>query len=345
MAAGTVHGRPFSLDVLTVPVVQAPMAGGPSTPRLAAAVSTSGGLGFLAAGYKSADAVRAEILATRSLTGAPFGVNVFVPQPSVADSTAIADYAESLRADAAALTTTLGPARYDDDDWANKIDLLLDLAPDVVSFTFDIPESGVMEALTTAGIAVVLTVTSRAEAYRAVESGARALCVQGPEAGGHRGTFDPTSEPEATPLLQLIEELRDVPVPLIAAGGVVTGEDTRVVLSRGAAAVQAGTAFLRADEAGTKTAHRAALISGEFTSTSVTKAFSGRYARGLTNGFMRDHDHDAPFGYPEVHHLTTPLRAAAAAVGDAHRLNLWAGTNFGRTMTGSAEAILASLRP
>ncbi|OAE03024.1 nitronate monooxygenase [Arthrobacter sp. OY3WO11] len=334
----------FDIATLPLPVIQAPMAGGPSTPELAAAVSSRGGLGFLAAGYKAAAAVKSEIEATRRLTGAPIGVNVFVPQPSAISPGALERYALSLAPDAERLGVALGDPRHDD-DWDNKIDVLLEQVPEAVSFTFDVPEPAVIAALQQRGACVIGTVTSRPEAVRALEAGVDALCVQGPEAGGHRGTFDTARRPEGESLHGLLEELADLGVPLIAAGGIATGADVRAALARGAVAVQAGTAFLRADEAGTKPAHRRALSAGRFTTTAVTRAFSGRNARGLYNEFMRRHDDEAPDGYPEIHHLTTPLRAAAAAAGDADWMNLWAGTGFQRTTAGPASAILASLQP
>lgn len=138
--------------------------------------------------------------------------------------------------------------------------------------------------------------------------------------------------------------LKAVELPVIAAGGIVTGTDTACVLAKGAVAVQAGTAFHRAVEAGTRPGHRAALSSPEFTTTQVTRAFTGRYARGLSNAFMKDHD-PAPAGYPEVHHMTAPIRAAAAKAGDPHRVNLWAGTGHARTIEGTAMGILRILTP
>jgi nitronate monooxygenase len=335
----------FDIASLPLPVIQAPMAGGPSTPELAAAVSSQGGLGFLAAGYKAAAAVKAEIESTRRLTGAPIGVNVFVPQRPVISPGALEQYALSLAPDAERFGVALGDPRHDDDDWDNKIEVLLERVPEAVSFTFDVPEPAVIAALQQRGAWVIGTVTSLPEAVRALEAGVDALCVQGPEAGGHRGTFDTARRPEGESLHGLLEELADLGVPLIAAGGIATGADVRAALSRGAVAVQAGTAFLRADEAGTKAAHRLALSTGRFTTTAVTRAFSGRNARGLYNEFMRRHDGEAPDGYPEIHHLTTPLRAAAAAAGDADWLNLWAGTGFDRTLAGPASRILAALRP
>ena len=335
----------FTIASLPLPVVQAPMAGGPSTPELAAAVSTAGGLGFLAAGYKTAATVKTEIETTRTLTDGPFGVNVFVPQPSMVSPEALDQYALSLAPEAERFGVALGDARHDDDDWDNKIEVLLEQAPAAVSFTFDLPDTAVIAALQQRGVYVIGTVTSRAEAVQAVAAGVDALCVQGPEAGGHRGTFNTGPRPEGENLHGLLDELSGLHVPLIAAGGITTGADTRAALSHGAAGVQAGTAFLRADEAGTKATQQVALSSGRYATTAVTRAFSGRDARGLRNGFMRRHDPHAPYGYPEIHHLTAPLRAAAAAAGDPDSMSLWAGTGFGRTMEGPAAQILAALRP
>lgn len=340
------HGKRFSLKSLALTVVQAPMAGGPSTPQLAAAVSSAGGLGFLGAGYKSAAAMRAEIETARSLTTHPFGVNLFVPQPSIISPEALQQYADSLASDAERFGVSLGEPKHDDDDWDQKLEALLELAPAVVSFTFDFPESSVVEELRRRRMYVIATVTGREEALRALAAGADALCVQGPEAGGHRGTFKADAPPPLVPLHGILGDLSDLEVPLIAAGGIATAEHTRAALAVGAAAVQAGTAFLCADEAGTKATHRAALSSSHrFTTTAVTRVFSGRNARGLHNEFMRRHDGDAPYGYPEIHHLTTPLRAAAAAAGEPDWLNLWAGMNYRYAVEGPAASILKSLAP
>jgi nitronate monooxygenase len=340
------QAKRFSLDSLAVPVIQAPMAGGPSTPQLAAAVSVAGGLGFLAAGYKTAAAMRAEIGTVRSLTGQTFGVNLFVPQPSVISPEALQQYADSLAPDAERFGVSLGEPKHDDDDWDQKLEALLELAPAIVSFTFDMPESSVVEELHRRGVYVIGTVTGREEALRVLAAGADALCVQGPEAGGHRGTFKADAPPPLVPLHGILGELADLEMPLIAAGGIATAEHSRAALAVGAVAVQAGTAFLRADEAGTKATHRAALSSSNrFTTTAVTRVFSGRNARGLHNEFMRRHDGEAPYGYPEIHHLTTPLRSAAAAAGEPDWLNLWAGINYRNTAEGPAAAVLKSLAP
>ena len=322
------------------------MAGGPSTPELAAAVGAAGGLGFVAAGYRSAAQVAEDLARTRALTEAPFGVNLFVPQGSVASAERLAAYAEEVRGDAERLGVGLGNPHADDDGWAAKLGVVERARPAVVSFTFGAPGAEVVERLKGRGILVVLTVTSVAEASAAVALGADALCVQGPEAGGHRATFDPVGMPPDEPLDVLLRRVvAATEVPVLAAGGLAGPADVERVLDAGAVAAQVGTAFLLADEAGTRRTHGEALVSKEFGGTAVTRAFSGRYARGLLNDFMRDHDPTAPPGYPEVNQLTGPLRRAAADVGDPHRLHLWAGTGFRGAVAEPAADIVAALAP
>ena len=320
------------------------MAGGPSTPELAAAVSNAGGLGFLAAGYRSAADVAGQLHRTRLLTGQPFGVNLFVPQPSVADPQQLARYADEIAPDAARYGVEPGITHADDDDWNEKLAVVLDLRPAVVSFTFGTPAAGVLEALAEAEIAVLVTVTSVGEAKAALAAGAPALVVQGPRAGGHRGTFDAAATPPTADLDTLFGSIHHyTDTPLVVAGGVMQPESVQHLLSRGAVAVQAGTAFLLAREAGTNPVHRAALESPEFSQTAVTHAFSGRPARGLVNDFLRRHDATAPLGYPEVNQLTTPLRAAALAAGDAQNMALWAGEGYRDARQASALEIVRHL--
>ena len=199
----------------------------------------------------------------------------------------------------------------------------------MASFTFGLPSAEECKRLRDAGIATVGTVTSVYEADAAVDCGVDAIAVQGPSAGGHRGTFDPVAEPNPQPLPELLAAVvARVDVPVIAAGGLVTADDVNRVIEHGAVAAQLGTAFLLADEAGSSPVHRAALQDPQFTETVVTKSFSGRYARGLHNRFIDDHEAQAPFGYPEVHYLTGPLRAGSVRAGDPHGTNVWAGTGF-----------------
>ena len=317
---------PFSLADLEHPIVQAPMGGGPSTPALAAAVSDAGGLGFLAAGYRTPDAVRADIAAVRELTSRPFGLNIFVPGLPSGEPEAIARYAASLAAEAERQGVELGEPRHDDDAWDEKLALAREEHVPVVSFTSGCPDAGEVGRLQEAGCSVWVTVTTAAEAVAAADGGAEALIVQGVEAGGHRASFDDAA-PGADGLLALLQLVRAVTDrPLIATGGIVTGRGVAGALAAGAAAAQLGTAFILTPEAGTSEAHRDAFA--RTARTALTKAFTGRWARGIENRFMREHEHEAPLAYPEVHNLTAPLRAAARERGDADSFHLWAGEAY-----------------
>lgn len=336
----------FDIRGLRHPVIVAPMAGGPSTPALAAAGSNAGGLGFLAAGYLTAEGLAEKITAARGLTAEPLGVNLFAPQPSLATPEKVQAYSAELAADAARYGVALGEPRYDDDAWAAKLDVVLDLRPEVVSFTFGLPSEPEIARLRSAGISTVGTVTTLDEAWLAVGRGVDALTVQGPGAGGHRGTFDPGASPSSQSLDRLLADvLAAVQIPVAAAGGLIDADDIAGMLAAGAVAAQLGTAFLLADESGSSPVHRAALQSPEFTETVVTRAFSGRYARGLRNRFIVEHDGQAPLGYPEIHYLTSPVRKASVAAGDPQATNVWAGTGWRRARSGSVADIIDSVSP
>jgi len=330
------------LSRLEVPVVLAPMAGGPSTPALAAAVNRGGGLGFLAAGYLNPERVGANIAATRALTDGPFGVNVFVGGGRPAEPGLVDAYAHRLSDDAARAGIALGEPRFDDDAFTDKLAVLSESPVAVVSFTFGLPPATAVDAVRATGAELWLTVTSPEEALAAARLGPDALIVQGIEAGGHRGVFvDDERQSELTLLaaLQLVRAAVDV--PLIAAGAITTGAALGAVLVAGAAAGQIGTAYLRSDEAGTSPAQRDATATDR--STVLTRAFSGRLARGIVNRWHEQHGGDAPRAYPEVHHLTSPLRAHGRAVGDPDLINLWAGQAHPLAPERSAEEITRAL--
>lgn len=321
---------PALTDLFRYPVVQAPMAGGASTPRLAAAVSEAGGLGFLAAGYKTPVAMYEEIKQVRSLTRNAYGMNLFMPQPATADPSAVECYAEQLAGEAAWYDTPLGdPDSGSDDAYEAKVSILIDNPVPVVSFTFGCPARATLAALNAVGTVTVITVTSAAEALAAQRAGADAVCVQGIEAGGHQGTHrdDPELDCAGVGLLALVPQVREaVPgLPVIATGGLMRGDQIASVLAVGADAAQLGTAFLVCPESGANALHKRAVTDPVFTHTELTRAFSGRPARGLVNRFMREHGPYAPAAYPQVHHLTSPLRKAAAAAGDPQAMSLWAG--------------------
>ncbi len=312
------------LDTLPIPIVQAPMAGGPSTPELAIAVCQAGGLGFLAAGYRPPGAVVEEIAALRRATDRPFGVNLFVPPSRSGDPDAVTAYAARMAAEADRYGVDPGEPRYDDDGWEEKLALVGAARVAVVSFTFGCPAARTLDRVRASGASAWVTVTDEEEARMAEAAGADALVVQGVEAGGHRGSFGDDDGAGLIGLLALLRLVaRATDRPLVASGGIADGAGVAAVLCAGAAAAQLGTALMRTPEAATSPVHRRALA--EPGTTELTRAFSGRRARGLANRFQREHAAVAPRAYPEVHHLTAPLRAAARAAGDVDGINLWAG--------------------
>ncbi len=300
------------------------MAGGPSTVALTVAVSDAGGLGFLAAGYRSAAQVREDIRSTRAATDSPFGVNLFVPGAHRADASALDAYLATLAPEAERYGVVLGEPRSGDDGWEEKLAVLAEERVPVVSFTFGCPPQQVVGTLRETGSEVWVTVSRVADARVAAACGAGALVVQGAEAGGHRASFDDAGDGEEVGLLPLLRLVRgETTLPLVAAGGLGDAASLAAALVAGAAAGQLGTAFLCCPEAATHPAHRDALA--RTTPTSLTRAFTGRLARGLSNRFQVQHTAAAPSAYPEIHHATAPLRAEARARGDGDGFNLWAG--------------------
>jgi nitronate monooxygenase len=318
------------IEQLRVPVIVAPMAGGGSTPELVAEVVRAGGFGFTPGGYLSPQAMAEQLVATSALTDGRFGVNLFVPGPNVRPD--LGDYPSRVAAESARLGVEPGDPRWEDDGYPAKLEIVLAQRVPVVSFTFGLPDAADVDRLHAAGAEIVATVTTPAEAQQAAQLGVDALAVQGFEAGAHRGTLtDDGVSPgggEEFGLLALIRRVSAVTdLPLIAAGGLVHGADVAAVLTAGAVAAQLGTAFLRCPEAGTSATHKAALKDGS-RRTAITRAFTGRPARGLVNRFLSENTDDAPVGYPHVHHLTRPMRAAAAKAGDPELVHLWAGQTY-----------------
>jgi nitronate monooxygenase len=312
-----------TLSDLRVPIVLAPLAGGPSTPELAAAVCDAGGLGFLASGYLTAGEAASRIAQTRALTDRPFGVNVFGPGTGASDPSVYADYVAALHAEATTWGAEPGEPRYNDDEWAEKLALLLDDPVAVVSFTFGCPAPETLRSLKQAGSEAWVTITSTREAELAATAGADVLVVQGAEAGGHRASFEDGDDEPPYGLLALLQLVAGaVDLPLVATGAIATGAGLLAALAAGASAAQIGTAFMLCPEAGTAAAHRAAIATD--TPTELTRAFTGRLARGIRNRFLSKHE-GAPIAYPEIHYATAPIRRRARETGDAEKINLWAG--------------------
>lgn len=307
------------------------MAGGGSSPELVGAVCEAGALGFLAGGYKTAGGMYQEIKQVRALTSRPFGVNLFLPQSGrPADPAAVEVYRHQLAGEATWYDTPLGETDDSrDDGYDGKLAILLEDPVPVVSFTFGCPAPEALAAFARAGTYTIVTVTSAEEALAAQLAGADAVCVQGAEAGGHQGTFRDEPSDDDTPgtgLLTLLTQVREsVALPIVATGGIMRGAQIAAVLAAGADAAQLGTAFLCCPESGAHPLHKRALTDPLFTRTAFTRAFTGRPARGLVNRFLREHGPYAPAAYPEIHHLTAPIRKAAATAGDAQGMALWAG--------------------
>jgi nitronate monooxygenase len=317
------------LPGLDRPFVGAPMAGGPSTPELAAAVCAAGGLGQLAGAYLSVQQLRARIARTRELTSRPFGVNLFVPTDTTPDAgPEVERYAALLRPEAERHGVALPEPDWQDvDHWQDKLALLLAEPVAVVSFHFGCPPESVVQRLHDVGTRVLVSATTPDEAVAAQAVGADAVCLQAATAGGHRGTHAVSATPNDLDAPSLLAAARPaVSVPLVVAGGITGREQVRAVLDAGAAAVQVGTALLRTPESGTSPVHREALVSGELPGTVVTRAFTGRPARVLRNRFVDRFGDRAPAAFPVVGQLTAGLRARAASAGDVQGMALYAGT-------------------
>lgn len=350
MSAGRVSAERFrSRLAVRHPIIQAPMGGGPTTPALAAAVSNAGGLGFLAGGYLDPEGVRDQVLETRRLTGAAFGVNAFVEAASH-DGTDT-DPGPMLRALAPwALALGIEPPQVIPSVQPNVeavAELVLALDVPVFSVTFGVPERGLVRALHERGVVVLGTATTVEEAVLLQEAGVDAVVAQGAEAGAHRGSFVEPFEKGMVGTMALVPQVVEATdLPVIASGGIMDGRGIVAALALGAAAVQMGTAFLLADEARVSEPYRRRLLTAREDETAVTRVFSGRPARGIRNRFMNEIEAAGlPIPpYPIQNSLTRPLRQAGAAAGDGEVLSLWAGQGLrlGRAMpAGQLVSLLA----
>lgn len=336
--------RATALIGTRLPIVVAPMAGGPSTPELVAAACEAGALGSLANGYLSPEAGRDAIRRVRALTDRPFAVNLFAVPPAAPGPEAgrfvsrLAPYYAEL-----GVEPPLVAPRYGEDP-AAQLAVAIDERVPVVSVTFGIPPVDALAALRTAGATVIGTATCVAEATALADAGVDIICAQGAEAGAHRGSFTTEGDAARIGTMALVPQIADATdLPVVAAGGIMDGRGIAAALALGADAVQMGTAFMRCAEAGTGDAHRRALAVAGDTSTTVTRAFTGRSARAIRNRYVDEMDAESIPGFPVAHHLTAPLRAQAARAGSADHLALWAGqgTPLGREL--AAAELLAAL--
>lgn len=310
------------------PILLAPMAGGPSTPELAAAVSNAGGLGALAGGYLPPEAIREAIRKTRALTSRPFAVNLFAPTPREAPSAADLERARRAVAPFRAevgLPDAGAPGPLP--SFEEELQVVLDERVAALSFTFGALSSEEVAALARTGAMVMGTATSVREARALEAAGCHAVVAQGGEAGGHRGTFLGPPERGLAGTLALVPQIVDaVRLPVVAAGGIMDGRGIAAAFALGAQAVSLGTAFLGAPESGASRAYKDALLTRtDDDPTTLTRAFSGRLARGLRNRFTEEMASAPVLPFPLQNALTQELRREAAKAGKPDLLSLWAG--------------------
>lgn len=331
---------------LRFPLVQAPMAGGATTPELVAAVSNAGGLGCLAAGMLSPAAITSTVTAIRSATTQPFVINLFVQATPVPDPVVLAEAVERLQPFYLEQGVEPPTSGHWCENFSEQLECVLALQPRLLSFTFGLLDAETVARCQAAGCLVIGTATTVAEARAWQAVGADAICAQGAEAGGHRGSFLPGAQSALIGTLALVPQVVDaVDLPVIAAGGVMDGRGVAACLLLGAAAVQLGTAFLSCPEAGIDTVYRQCLARAQDDSTRVTRVFSGRAARGLDNAFiqrMAAYESLVP-DYPLQNALTGPIRKAAARTGQSGYLSLWAGQGVGMSRAMPAAALLHCL--
>lgn len=334
---------------LAHPIIQAPMGGANATPpALVAAVSESGALGFLGAAYMTPEEIGAACRAVRALTARPFGINLFAPLP--APPPLPSDPAPAL-ARLAVYHAELGlaPPTLPGEPtltFADQLAAALEGGARVLSFTFGLLPSDAVEAIRARSVYLIGTATTVDEAVALAGSGVDAIVAQGSEAGAHRGTFATPFEGALIGTIALVPQMVDaVRVPVIASGGIMDGRGIVAALALGASAVQMGTAFLVCEECGVAPAWKAAVPRARAEDTRVTRAFSGRPARGITNRVMTELD-DAPgaiLPYPQQNALTRAMRSAAARADRPEYLSLWAGQGAPLARAQPAAALIERL--
>jgi len=337
----------FNFAQLALPLIQAPMAGGITTPQLVAAVANQGGVGSFGFAYSTPEKIHADLLAAQSLTSGPINANFFVFSPVCLPSDQIQKNAmQALRSlDVDGVQSLTIPAEPFYPNLMEQLEPIWNARPAILSFHFGLPPEGVIEKAHALGIAVGISATSLAEALAIETAHADFIVAQGIEAGGHRGQFDLQAKDEVLSTLALTAQLaQHCHAPIVAAGGIMNGADIHAALANGAQAAQMGTAFLCCDESGTSPSYRHYLLQKQDRPTTLTKAFSGRLARGLENTFTRTMQTQATLPFPIQNTLTGPLRQWASAQHDAEYQSLWAGTAYAQIRSMSTAALVQKLR-
>ncbi len=329
------------------PVIQAPLAGGGDTPALVAAVCEAGALGFVGASYLTPRQMAEASRAVRALTSRPFGINLFAPIPAPEAPVEPGPALERLAPFYAELALPRPEVpTLEAGSFGEQLAAALESGASVFSFTFGVLPAGALTATKARGMFVIGTATTVEEAVALEGAGVDAIVTQGSEAGGHRGTFAGTFEAGLVGTIALVPQVVDaVRVPVIASGGIMDGRGIAAALALGASAVQMGTAFLTCHEAGIPEAYKQAILAAHESETRLTRAFSGRPARGIVNRFMTEIDRagESILPFPLQNTLTRPLRSAAAKQGRAEFLSLWAGQAVRLARRQSAADLVARL--
>jgi nitronate monooxygenase len=334
---------------MTYPIFQAPLAGGGDTPALVAAVCEVGGLGFIGAAYLTAEQIGEAARKVRTQTSRPFGINLFAPMPMPDPPENPQPALERVAPFFAELglepPVVPAPAR---DSFNQQLIAALESGAAVFSFTLGILPKAAIEAIKERGMFLIGTATTVEEAIGLENGGVDAIVTQGSEAGGHRATFGDDFNAGLVGTISLVPQVVDaVTVPVIASGGIMDGRGIAAALALGASAVQLGTAFLTCDEAGVPEVYKKAILDAREDQTRLTRAFSGRPARGIVNRFMleveRQDTADAILPFPLQNQLTRPLRNAAAKQGRAEFLSLWAGQGVRLAQRQAAEILVEGL--
>jgi nitronate monooxygenase len=337
----------FNFTQLHLPIIQAPMAGGITTPQLVAAVANQGGVGSFGFAYSTPEKIHADLVAAQSLTSGPINANFFIFGPVRLPSDQMQKNAmQALRSlDVDGVQSLTIPAEPFFPNLMEQLEPIWNARPAILSFHFGLPPIGVIEKAHALGIAVGISATSLEEALAIESAHADFIVAQGIEAGGHRGQFDLQAKDEALSTLALTAQLaKHCHTPIVAAGGIMNGADIHAALTKGAQAAQMGTAFLCCDESGTPPSYRHYLLHKQDRSTTLTKAFSGRLARGLENTFTRTMQAKTTLPFPIQNTLTGPLRQWAVAQNNAEYQSLWAGKAYEQVRSMSTKDLMQQLR-
>ncbi|SDW07549.1 nitronate monooxygenase family protein [Paenibacillus sp. CF384] len=326
------------------PLFLAPMAGGPATPELAAAVSNAGGLGNLGGAYLTPDQLRSTIRRTRELTDRPFGVNLFVPELPEEQEGEVGQMTTELNKYRAQLGIELNPSiPKSSESFQEQVQVLLEEEVSIFSFTFGIPPHDMLQAMKQRGIVIIGTATTVEEAIRLEAAGVDAIAAQGSEAGGHRGTFLKSDSDALVGTMALIPQIVDhVSIPVIASGGIMDGRGLAASLVLGATAVQMGTAFLACPESGAHEVYKHKILTSHEDSTAITRVYSGKPARGIQTTFMNDMDQYSGIipAFPIQNVMTRDIRQAAARANNPEYMSLWAGQGLRLASNHSAAEIV-----